>query len=139
MSLRKAMRLSMRGALQSALAGEVTVFAGWALPTEVDELPALTVATPRQTYAESVMGGGGGTTIELVCLSKHAGGDDIEDTIDDFSEQIEALVDGWFTVEQSTFTGAQWVQLTDTQIKIEQGAGARVATMEMRFEAYVLT
>jgi len=130
-SPRKAYRAGLRAAFAALPEfADVAITKAWAMPSDAEGLPALTVLTPR----ENVQGDGVdmvNRSTQVVVVLKISGDEDIEDDLDDFAEVIESAALAYFAgLEPGP---ALWgVASIDT--KIEGGARKRVGALEMRFE-----
>lgn len=129
---RVAYRAAIRAAFEVApgLAG-VTVVKAWRFPRDTDGLPAIGVATPRERVDGST-GSSVDRVVEIAVVLKVVGGDDLEDTLDAYSEVIEAEV---IDVLAALDPQPPLYGLTTIDTSIEADANQRVGHLDMRFEA----
>jgi hypothetical protein len=129
-------RAEIRAALRAGFAvapglAGVAILTGWVFPKDSEDLPALTVVTPRERVDAST-GSSVDRLVEIVVVLKARGGDEIEDRLDDLSEVIEAEV-------IAALAGLEpepvLYGLSTVDMQVEAEANKRVGTLEMRFEA----
>ncbi len=127
---RKAYRDAVRTALSAhADLSGVAACRAWALPKNDEELPAFTVVT-RDERVEMDTGDNASRNVELAVVLKCAGGDEIEDTLDGYSEAIEAVV---IDVLDSWPTELPFYQVTRVLTQVEGGSKKRIGTLEIHF------
>lgn len=125
---RSKMRADVRAALAvSADLVGVTVYKSWAHSIGKETVPAIGVATP----SERVRGSTGNSVdrdTALVVQYAQAGGDDLDDTLDDVSAVIEPLV-------LEALSGFALYELSNTDITID-GEGERlIGRLTLTFSA----
>ncbi|MVO14811.1 hypothetical protein [Parasedimentitalea huanghaiensis] len=105
----------------------LTVLAAWASSIDPETLPALGVFTPREVSrkadATSVL-----RATDVAVQYRCQGGDDLEDSLDNISVQIEALV-----LPVLAEIGAGDHQLETTDIDISGDGARRVGKLNMIF------
>lgn len=127
---RKAYRDAVRTALEADvdLAG-VASCRGWVLPKSEDELPAFTVVT-RSERVEMDTGDEASRNVELAVVLKCSGDETIEDTLDDYSEAIEATVIATLKAWPSDLP---FFQTSRVETFVEGGSKQRIGTLEVHF------
>jgi hypothetical protein len=127
-------RKAYRDAVRTALAADgdlsgVTPCRAWALPKNEEDLPAFTVVT-RDERVEMETGTSANRTVELAVVLKCAGGDEIEDTLDDYAEAIERVVIGVLSAWDPELP---FYQASRVITQVEGGSKKRIGTLETHF------
>ncbi|UWQ59964.1 hypothetical protein K3722_07490 [Leisingera caerulea] len=124
------MRRDVRAAIEggAGFAG-ITVLVSWAQSVDAETLPVLGVFTPRERSRKA-----SSTDVlrdtDVAVQLRRAGGDELEDLLDDDSALIEALV---LPVLAAHGAGDHQLELTDIEIS---GEGARrIGKLNMTFRA----
>lgn len=127
---RKLFRDALRIALsEDADMAGVKVCRSWSFPENEEELPAFTVGTPIETVGQST-GDQVDRTTQIAVAMKLAGGDALEDDMDDYSEVIERV---GVEVFQSWASDLPNYQVTRIATDIQPGARHRIGTLEVVF------
>jgi hypothetical protein len=125
-------RSEMRGAVRVALAAlpgltGVTIYRSWAQSIGGADLPAIGVATPRET----VRGATGNTVdrqTDLVVQYIQAGGEDLDDHLDDISALIEPVV-------LEALADFELFEMTSTDVDISGDGERLVGRLSLTFTA----
>lgn len=122
------MRAAVRAALEdSADLSGVTVYRSWSNSIGRDELPAIGVATPRET-ARGATGNSVDRETTLNVQYVQSGGDDLDDHLDEISAVIEPLV-------LSTLAGFELFDLNSTDIEISGEGETLTGRLTLTFSA----
>lgn len=128
---RKALRAQAAMALQAILPGTplagARVLSAWRQDLDSQSLPALGFATPSTRF-EPASEDTTQSSTTLVLVVKRAGGDDLEDLLDDDAEAIGMpLVEALMQVDRG-------VELTSSAIDISGAGSPRIGTLTLTFD-----
>jgi hypothetical protein len=124
-------RNGYRAAVKAAVAADAafanyTIISAWAQNIDADTLPAFGVATPHE--AKTIETHDSSTRVtQLMVVLKVSGGDELEASLDDLSEDVERIVIP--TVEKPDVECV----LRDTRIELDGGGANRVGSLTMDF------
>lgn len=106
---------------------DFTHISAWASSVDIDTLPVLAVMTPSDTKGDSARGSSE-RLVTLQLLIRRAGGEDIEDILDQDSAQLEAAV------LDALRTYGWGGDLQGTEISIDHSGERRVGSLDMKFQ-----
>lgn len=131
---RRAIRDTAVAAMAAAPAFQgFTQMSAWAQGLDLRSLPVWGIATPREVKAITGLEDAE-RAVDLVLVLKRAGGDDLEDLLDEDSHAAEvAIVPG---LRAATYDSSF---LRSSEIRLDAGGEKRVGTLTMTFQIKVWT
>lgn len=130
-------RAEFRADVRTALLAEArfaafTLLSAWAQNIDAELLPVMAVATPRE--GKSLTGHAEAQRVtSLVVVIKRAGGDDLEDVLDDDSDAAE------IAVLAALDSANQEAVLETTETRLDGDGSRRVGTLTMTFRVTTWT
>jgi hypothetical protein len=124
-------RIGYRDAVKTAVAADAafadyTIISAWAQNIDADTLPAFGVATPHE--AKTIETHDDSTRVtQLMVVLKVAGGDDLEDKLDDLSHDVERIV-----IPAIQQPDVECI-LRDTRIELDGSGANRIGSLTMDF------
>lgn len=127
--IRAVLRLALGVAPRLSAMTEVSL---WQAKIDADTLPVYGITTPTEAKDSDAQNSAERAITVLVAI-KRRGLDELEDTLDEDSDHVEALVIGALRTEGID------ARLDRTDVSIDGSADRRVGTLSMTFQAFVQT